>query len=58
MNEHLYLKKIDDTIETVIRRKSTTFNLEMVINYIINKLNNYSANEEQSNQMESILLVN
>jgi hypothetical protein len=57
MNEQIYLKKIDESLETVIRRKSNTFNLEMLINFIINKLNNYNISEEQSSLLESILLV-
>jgi hypothetical protein len=57
MNEQIYLKKIDEALETVIRKKSNTFNLEMLINFIINKLNNYSISEEQSSLLESILLV-
>ena len=55
MNEQLYLKKIEESIETTIRKKSSGFNLELLINYIISKLNSNSHAEE--GYIESVLLV-
>jgi hypothetical protein len=56
MNEQLHMKKIEESIETTIRKKSTTgFNLELLINYIINKLNTHSHSDE--GYIESVLLV-
>jgi hypothetical protein len=55
MNEHLHLKKIEESIESTIKKKSSGFNLELLINYIINKLNSNSHSDE--GYIESVLLV-
>lgn len=56
MNEN-YLKKIDETIDQVQRKKGSTFNLELLINFVISKLNTNSSNEETTAALENILIV-
>ena len=56
MNE-LYLKKIDATIEECLRKKNSGYNLEMLINYIISKINTNSSTEECTQTLENILIV-
>jgi hypothetical protein len=56
MNE-IYLKKIDETIEAVLRKKSSSFSMEMLINYIINKINVNISTEETTSTLENILIV-
>jgi hypothetical protein len=56
MNE-IYLKKIDATIEENLRKKSSGFNLENLINYIVNKVNTNSSTEESTQALENILIV-
>ena len=57
MNE-LYLKKIDVTIEESLKKKNPNFNLENLINYIVSKINSNSSNEESTQSLENILIVN
>jgi hypothetical protein len=56
MNE-IYLKKIDDSIETTLKKKGATFNLDMLINYVISKANTNSSTDESTSAMENILIV-
>jgi hypothetical protein len=56
MNEQ-YLKKIDLSIEESMRKKSSIFNLESLIHYIISKINSNSSNEEGTRTLETILIV-
>ena len=56
MNE-IYLKKIDIVIEECIKKRGSGFNLEMLVNYIISKLNSNSANEESIGTLENIIIV-
>ncbi len=56
MNNSLYLKKIDETIDYSIRKRSNTFNLEYLVNYVINKININTTNENDTNELENILI--
>ncbi len=56
MNEQ-YLKKVDAAIDESMRKRSSTFNLESLINYIISKINSNSSNEESTKSLEAILIV-
>jgi hypothetical protein len=56
MNEQ-YLKKVDTAIEESMRRKSSIFNLESLIHYIISKINSNLSNEESTRTLETILIV-
>jgi hypothetical protein len=56
MNEQ-YLKKVDTAIEESMRKKSSIFNLESLIHYIISKINSNSSNEESTRTLETILIV-
>ncbi len=56
MNE-IYLKKIDQAIEDCIKKKSSAFNMDMLINYIVSKINSTSSNEESNQNLENILMV-
>lgn len=56
MNNGLYLKKIDETIDYSIRKKSNSFNLEYLVNYVINKINLNTTNENDTNELENILI--
>jgi hypothetical protein len=52
------LKKIENIIDESLKKKTTNFNLELLVNFTINKLNSNTYNEENAKILESILIVN
>ena len=57
MTNEITLKKIDESIDYVIRKKSQNFNLEPLNNYIIGKFNNSIISSEENVCLENIILV-
>lgn len=56
MNE-LYLKKLDETIEGYMKRKTTAFNLDMLVNLMIAKFNTTTNTSNDNQLFENILIV-
>lgn len=52
------LKKIENIIDESLKKKTTNFNLELLISFAVNKINSKTYNEENSKILESILIVN
>jgi hypothetical protein len=57
MNDFV-LKKIDLAIEDSMKKKSGGINLELLINYINSKINLNYSNEDSTQSLESIIIVN
>ena len=52
-----FLKKFELSIEEALRRKNQNINLELLINYINQKINTNSSNEEMMTILENIIIV-
>jgi hypothetical protein len=56
MND-VFLKKIETSIDEALKKKNPVFNLETLFNYITQKINTNSTNEEMTVSLENILIV-
>jgi len=57
MTNDLSLKKIDESIDYFIKKRSPNINLEPLNNYVIGKLNNSVVSSEEIVYLENIILV-
>ena len=56
MNSGLILKKIDKNIENCIKNEKVGLNIELLIGFVIDKINRSGTDETIINELESILL--
>jgi hypothetical protein len=56
MND-VFLKKIETSIDEALKRKNPVYNLDPLFNYITQKINTNSTNEEMTISLENILIV-
>ncbi len=57
MSNDIPIKKIDESIDYLIKKKNFNMNLEPLNQYIISKFNNTVVSAEEVQTLENIILV-